>query len=396
MKKSFRWTLAIVAAIAVVMVMIVAGFMIRGRSKRAETVHATVSEQTTLAQEAMGNVQQESTMYPTIPANTETETQNSVSTQKNTSEAVTETDHRNVEQEASKRAVEEEASRLAAEVEEASKRAAEEEASRQAAEAEEASKRAAEEEASRLAAEAEEASKRAAEEEASRLAAEAEEASKRAAEEEASRQAAEAEGKLKTPFSISYLGDSITVGYLSDYSYADLVTEHFNARGYNYGIAGNLLSTDDANGMVDRYGKIFQGSDVIVVYGGNNDFYEDVTLGSESSSKTDEFYGALKVLCEGLKNKYPKAHIVFITPMKGQFYGVHTTGENEAGASMYDYVDAIKTVCAKYSIDVLDIFNNFVIDVNNYDDYTVDGLHPNEDGHKEIAKILEQYIQSLM
>jgi lysophospholipase L1-like esterase len=202
-------------------------------------------------------------------------------------------------------------------------------------------------------------------------------------------------GRLTSPFSISFLGDSITVGYYSSYSYADLVCDDMGAVGYNYGISGNTLASDEGNGMVDRYGKMHS-SDVIVVYGGSNDFYNDVVLGSMTSWDKEEFYGALRNLCSGLKAQYPNAHIVFMTPLHGEFLGMSTSNDNGAGSTMALYVRAIKNVCADYDIPVLDLYDGFAINGDNYEEYTSDGLHPNEKGHKKIAEVLESYIRSLM
>ncbi len=202
-------------------------------------------------------------------------------------------------------------------------------------------------------------------------------------------------GRLTSPFSISFLGDSITVGYYSSYSYADLVCDDMGAVGYNYGISGNTLASDEGNGMVDRYGKMHS-SDVIVVYGGSNDFYDDVVLGSITSWNNEEFYGALRNLCSGLKAQYPNAHIVFMTPLHGEFLGMSTSNDNGAGSTMALYVRAIKNVCADYDIPVLDLYDGFAINGDNYEEYTSDGLHPNEKGHKKIAEVLESYIRSLM
>lgn len=203
-------------------------------------------------------------------------------------------------------------------------------------------------------------------------------------------------GKLTAPFNIAFLGDSITVGYGSDYSYADVVCEDLKLTKYNYGHVGDTLASDEGRGLIERYTSIFEGCDVIVVYGGSNDYYKNVPLGSPDSRNKDDFYGALKKMCQGLKEKYTKSHIVFITPLRGEFAGKYNSGNNETGSSMWDYVDAIHKVCSNNGIHVIDIYNNFTINGDNFDEYTIDGLHPNEKGHDLIADELEKYIKSLM
>ena len=202
--------------------------------------------------------------------------------------------------------------------------------------------------------------------------------------------------KLTAPFGIAFLGDSITVGYKSGYSYADVVCEDLGCVQFNYGISGNTLASNDGEGFVERYKSINPDCRVIVVYGGSNDYYNNVALGSPDSTKKDEFYGGLKKLCSGLKESYPDANIVFLTPLPGEFGGMHNSSNNETGSSMWDYVDAMQKVCAKYDIPVIDLYHNFSINADNYDSYTSDGIHPNEEGHSLIAKAVEKYIKSLM
>lgn len=202
--------------------------------------------------------------------------------------------------------------------------------------------------------------------------------------------------KLTAPFGIAFLGDSITVGYKSGYSYADVVCEDLGCVQFNYGISGNTLASNGGEGFVERYKSINPDCRVIVVYGGSNDYYNNVALGSPDSTRKDEFYGGLKKLCSGLKESYPDANIVFLTPLPGEFGGMHNSSNNETGSSMWDYVDAMQKVCAKYDIPVIDLYHNFNINADNYDSYTSDGLHPNEEGHSLIAKAVEKYIKSLM
>ena len=82
----------------------------------------------------------------------------------------------------------------------------------------------------------------------------------------------------------------------------------------NYGINGDLLSGKD--GMAERYADMDGDAGLVCVFGGTNDFCSDIPLGRPGDSEISTFYGALRVLAEGLYAKYPCAEIFFITPPK--------------------------------------------------------------------------------
>ena len=84
--------------------------------------------------------------------------------------------------------------------------------------------------------------------------------------------------------------------------------------------------------------------DYILVFAGTNDCQGNVTIGDTNSSDPLEFNGALNLICQGLQSRAPQAHIAFITPYLRE--GIESRSQN--------YIDAIKNVCAKYSIPVFD------------------------------------------
>ena len=187
------------------------------------------------------------------------------------------------------------------------------------------------------------------------------------------------------------LGDSITFGAKTKLTYHAYLKEKLNiATVNNYGIAGNTIAVNSnatGDGMCVRYTNMDNNADIISVAGGVNDHGINTPLGDISSTDNKTFYGALKILCEGLLTKYPLKTIFFITPMHyTNFFKGDTT--NNLGLPLADYVNAIIEVCRMYSIPVLDNYSNIGIYPKNsthYSTYTADGLHPNEEGHKKIA-----------
>ena len=69
--------------------------------------------------------------------------------------------------------------------------------------------------------------------------------------------------------------------------------------------------------------------------------------------------------------------------------------KKSAGLPLADYVEAIKERLDFYQVDYIDLFHGFipVPQVDTGDEYTMDGLHPNDDGHKQIAERIVQYLK---
>ena len=114
----------------------------------------------------------------------------------------------------------------------------------------------------------------------------------------------------------------------------------------------------------------------IVIEGGSNDFHYNIPLGEYGSTNVNEFYGALNFICNKIANHPTKIKAVFITPT---FRGDSQHGGSSTGLANWEnmkpYITAIKTVCSKYSIQVVDEFGSG-INFYNTDVYTIDGVHP--------------------
>ena len=210
---------------------------------------------------------------------------------------------------------------------------------------------------------------------------------------------------------ILFLGDSITEGVgasSTEKCYVSVFGKLSGAEVKNYGIGGTRiakqskisLSEESDRDFMSRVDEMDSEADVVVVFGGTNDFgHGDATIGDFSSRDECTFYGALHILCTSLINKYPKADIIFMTPL-------HRVSEddevNEIGlkheALLSGYVDIIKEVAGYYGLPVLDLFNTSGIqpkvDIIR-EIYMPDGLHPSDAGAEKIAKRLYNFLLSL-
>lgn len=175
------------------------------------------------------------------------------------------------------------------------------------------------------------------------------------------------------------LGDSITAGTYLDVPYPYLVGDILGTdKIYNYGVNASTISVcndgriSQHNPMVLSYGNMVD-ADIVSVMAGINDWIHFHDFGTIESTENDTLYGALKILCQGLKDKYPNSFVFFITP-----YDSSVKKNREETPKLVGEI--IKEVCALYDIPVLDLYSkgHFVPS-----EHSSDGLHPSQEFMKQ-------------
>jgi len=209
---------------------------------------------------------------------------------------------------------------------------------------------------------------------------------------------------------IVFVGDSITcgVGTTSEEKiFWNLLCKRNGATAYADGISGTRIAnylgneTDAPNDyFATRIEKWPADADIIVVFGGTNDFgHGDAPFGTHEDRTPDTYCGALHDLMSKLITRYPDAAIVFMTPL-------HRTNEDELvndwigkrHGPLVRYVDAIIETAAFYSIPVLDLYRVSGMQPRVpviQEKFIPDGLHPNDAGHERLANRLESVLRAL-
>lgn len=210
---------------------------------------------------------------------------------------------------------------------------------------------------------------------------------------------------------VLFLGDSITEGVGAttyENSYVPVFAQISGADVKNYGISGTRIARQTVKSdneqcdrdFIQRVDEMEKDADVVVVFGGTNDFgHGDAKIGDFNSRSEYTFYGAMHCLCEKLLNKYPDSDIVFMTPL-------HRTSENdktnELGltreVSLSGYASIIKEVAGYYGLPVLDLFNMSGMQPSVEiikKEYMPDGLHPSDKGANKIAQRLCGFLSAL-
>ena len=211
---------------------------------------------------------------------------------------------------------------------------------------------------------------------------------------------------------IAFLGDSITYGVgveNGDNIFVNRLKKDEKLKEtYNYGVSGTRIArnhnvspfTEWDYCFLDRVDEMNCNPDVVVVFGGTNDFgHGDGGLGNMDCRDEYSFYGALHCLCNKLIDKFTSSRIVFITPLHrlSEDEPVNELGIKREG-NLKAYVEAVKNVCEYYSLPVFDLYAESGIQPRLQsikEKYCPDGLHPNDSGHEILASMIAGFLKSL-
>lgn len=200
-------------------------------------------------------------------------------------------------------------------------------------------------------------------------------------------------------------GDSITEGYHAGIdpttglykSYGWQIANRNNMTFYNKGVSGSTMQAlENHNGFSIANGRYTQLPDNIdyltIWFGWNDNAYG--TLGTINDDTNQTFYGAYNVVMPYLINKYPMAKICLIVP-----YG-----------SSYGHREAVRLLANKWGVACFDMYQGGTplffgketyvnvdpsIVASNKTKFLADGTHPNFDGHRELADMLEHFLRGL-
>ena len=206
---------------------------------------------------------------------------------------------------------------------------------------------------------------------------------------------------------VNFLGDSITEGTgtsCKDAMFSEILRRELElAEARNYGIGGTRIAEQrivpgewiDERDFCRRYKTMDPDADVVVVFGGSNDYgHGNADFGTPLSDTPKTFCGALNCLMRGLIEMYPASEIVFLTPIKRS----EGDAPNSRGYTLKMYSDAIKEAAERYSIPVLDLYllSGITPEIEaQREALCPDGLHPNDAGHMRLASRIKGFLKSL-
>ena len=206
------------------------------------------------------------------------------------------------------------------------------------------------------------------------------------------------------------MGDSITEGGCAskaENQYVSLIAAQTGAVCRNYGIGGTRIARQKTpteekwdRDFISRVPEMDNDADIVVVFGGTNDFgHGDAPLGTMSDRTPYTFYGALHCLYTALIEKYAGVPIVVLTPLHRITEDI-PTGDNKPApvGTLKEYVNIIREVAEYYSLPVLDLFKESGLQPKIpviQQKYVPDGLHPNDAGNEILAHKIARFLEML-
>lgn len=208
------------------------------------------------------------------------------------------------------------------------------------------------------------------------------------------------------------IGDSISTDYYGNYpkwvthlidvgffDSAKVTNDSIHATGfvarYN-GEANDFITRLEAVSNPEAY-------DLVIVFGGINDYIQNIPMGESGGDKTANFKPAVDYFFQRLVDKFAHARIAVLSPLR-----TYATNENTAGQQQTAYADYIKTVAKSYCLPVLNLTeeSGFCPFVSSFmakwtlipDGYTdPDGVHPNEEYERRyLAPMIRHFLQNLL
>ena len=208
-----------------------------------------------------------------------------------------------------------------------------------------------------------------------------------------------------------FLGDSITQGIgasSQSKAYTGLVAERLRCRVISYGLSGTRIARQKQTSQCTIHDIDFRTRvplmesecDRVFVFGGTNDYdHGALHLGVPDKYDENTFCTQLRMLIDELAIKYTKEKVTFILPLHRFDEEAHSckgVNGDELGAPLCEYVNVMRTILSEYGIDYIDLYENGLPKprVKIGDEFTADGLHPNDRGCELIADRICEYIKT--
>jgi len=151
---------------------------------------------------------------------------------------------------------------------------------------------------------------------------------------------------------------------------------------------------------VKRLGEVdFSKVDILIIESLANDYHNSARI-KAGSDKYDEYTyeGAMRSVIESFRKNYPDLRIIIAAPPQ-TFYKdaegnmISCMEKDFGGGTEKDYLEAQKEIASEYGVELLDLSGCYGdINEENWNDYSIDGLHPWPWGAEKIAECIYDFL----
>ena len=118
----------------------------------------------------------------------------------------------------------------------------------------------------------------------------------------------------------------------------------------------------------------------IIKYGTNDYYGGHPVENPEDGYDLETYAGALRTSIRTLKEAYPDAEILLLTPLYTTYFSEGEKINSEGGGVLTDYVDATLRIAEDMDVVCINVYADSGIDKDTQAQYLADGCHPNEKG----------------
>lgn len=150
---------------------------------------------------------------------------------------------------------------------------------------------------------------------------------------------------------------------------------------------------------VDELERIdFSAVELMLIMHGLNDYNSGVPIRNEEDPNDEyTFVGALRSSLEYLRRVNPSMRIVLVTSTYSWFLPIEQTCEeyDAGGGVLEDYIRAELELAQELGIEVIDVYHDAYPHEKweDWEIYTEDGFHPNEEARRLLAGIIAEYLK---
>lgn len=162
------------------------------------------------------------------------------------------------------------------------------------------------------------------------------------------------------------------------------------------GVAYQILERAEDEAILEPFDPT---ADLYIISGGSNDYNSKVALGTFRDGIISTIHGATQLIIEHIQTQ-TDARILWVTPL--QRYGTDDEARagnglvddrgnilNKAGGnSLEEFANAVRDTCNAYGVPVVDFYRESGFSRYNIRFFANDGLHPNAEGARRLAKVI--------